>query len=220
MLYTEDEFPEIRDILRSNMQQRAEASLELSGTGAAPTHSLRLTVRATMFDGKSVYIRKKLKKFTSPTMVSIAVVKSWDCKVTQALLIEDRYTAEDRQLIECTHSSSFGRALLNGSAEIVYSVRNVLPCSPYSTDIYYIKRDNDPTPQASTSSSDSMLWVDRYRPKRFTDLLGDDRIHREVMSWLKEWDYCVFGKRKGKKRARDDDNPDEFRRPKERVSDW
>ena len=82
-----------------------------------------------------------------------------------------------------------------------------------------MKRDNDPTPQASTSSSDSMLWVDRYRPKRFTDLLGDDRIHREVMSWLKEWDYCVFGKRKGKKRARDDDNPDEFRRPKERVSD-
>lgn len=76
-----------------------------------------------------------------------------------------------------------------------------------------------PQSQASSSSSTSetTLWVDRYRPKRFTDLLGDDRVHREVMSWVKEWDHCVFGKKKGKKRALDDDNPDEYRRPQERV---
>jgi chromosome transmission fidelity protein 18 len=71
---------------------------------------------------------------------------------------------------------------------------------------------------SSTAGVESSLWVDRYRPRRFTDLLGDDRVHREVMEWVKEWDYCVFGKRKGKKRARDDDNPDEYRRPHERVS--
>ena len=59
--------------------------------------------------------------------------------------------------------------------------------------------------------------MDRYRPKRYLDLLGDDRVHREVMSWVKEWDYCVFGKSKGKKRARDDENLDEFRRPREKV---
>ena len=48
-------------------------------------------------------------------------------------------------------------------------------------------------------------------------MLGDDRVHREVMSWVKEWDFCVFGKSKGKKRARDDDNPDPYRRPEERL---
>ena len=62
------------------------------------------------------------------------------------------------------------------------------------------------------------MWVDRYRPKRYLDLLGDDRIHREVMSWVKEWDYCVFGKNKGKKRARDEENLDEYHRPREKVS--
>ncbi|KAI0705933.1 P-loop containing nucleoside triphosphate hydrolase protein [Cytidiella melzeri] len=74
--------------------------------------------------------------------------------------------------------------------------------------------DEQPEQPRSTSAG---LWTETYRPKRYTDLLGDDRVHREVMLWVKEWDYCVFGKKKGKKRARDDDNPDEYRRPRERL---
>lgn len=67
------------------------------------------------------------------------------------------------------------------------------------------------------------LWVDRYRPKRFTDLLGDDRVHREVMSWFKEWEFCVFGRRQGgsrgvkRQRGEDGENTDEWKRPKEKV---
>jgi chromosome transmission fidelity protein 18 len=26
------------------------------------------------------------------------------------------------------------------------------------------------------------------------DLLGDERVHRDIMRWLKHWDFCVFGK--------------------------
>ena len=41
------------------------------------------------------------------------------------------------------------------------------------------------------------------------------------MAWVKQWDFCVFGKKKGKKRPRDDDenyNPDdEYHRPREKV---
>ncbi|GAA6010908.1 hypothetical protein JCM11491_004595 [Sporobolomyces phaffii] len=39
---------------------------------------------------------------------------------------------------------------------------------------------------------ETQLWTDRYRPKKFTDLLGDERVHRSALSWLKEWDNCVF----------------------------
>ncbi|KAG0199946.1 hypothetical protein BGX28_006874 [Mortierella sp. GBA30] len=39
------------------------------------------------------------------------------------------------------------------------------------------------------------LWVDKYRPKTYTDLMGDERVNREVLSWIKEWDQCVFGRR-------------------------
>jgi chromosome transmission fidelity protein 18 len=73
----------------------------------------------------------------------------------------------------------------------------------------------------SSSKTEETLWVDRYRPKRFTDLLGDERVHREVLAWVKQWDLCVFGKGKGKKRARDGEvftnSEDELGRPQEKV---
>lgn len=77
-------------------------------------------------------------------------------------------------------------------------------------------------PAQPATAASSALWVDRYKPSRFTELLGDDRVHREVLSWVKEWDSCVFGtgKSRGKKRARGDEdgeNSDEWRRPKEKV---
>lgn len=40
------------------------------------------------------------------------------------------------------------------------------------------------------------------------------------MAWVKDWDYCVFGKARGKKRSREGDeiiNLDEFRRPQDKV---
>jgi chromosome transmission fidelity protein 18 len=90
---------------------------------------------------------------------------------------------------------------------------------------------DEDTPQES-AGVDGTLWTDRYRPKRFTDLLGDEvrccrfdcfcrfadllslqRVHRSALLWLKEWDQCVFKGASGaaaelkrerrKKRARD-----------------
>ena len=69
-----------------------------------------------------------------------------------------------------------------------------------------------------------MLWVDRNRPHKFTDLVGNEKVARDAMAWVKEWDFCVFGKSKGRKRSRDDQedevNTDPFRRPKEKVTSY
>lgn len=39
---------------------------------------------------------------------------------------------------------------------------------------------------------DDQLWVDKYAPKNFLDLLSDDKTNRSILSWLKEWDPYVF----------------------------
>ncbi|OMJ26079.1 Chromosome transmission fidelity protein 18-like protein [Smittium culicis] len=38
-----------------------------------------------------------------------------------------------------------------------------------------------------------MLWVDKYKPKSFIDLVGNDNVNRTVYQWVKNWDKCVFG---------------------------
>ncbi|XP_030463375.1 uncharacterized protein LOC115683090 [Syzygium oleosum] len=37
------------------------------------------------------------------------------------------------------------------------------------------------------------LWVDKYAPNSFSELLSDEQTNREVLLWLKQWDSCVFG---------------------------
>ncbi|KAF7338056.1 Chromosome transmission fidelity protein 18 [Mycena venus] len=86
-------------------------------------------------------------------------------------------------------------------------------------------QEADRQPVVSTDPDipiEDTLWVDRYRPRQFTDLMGNERVARETMTWVKQWDWCVFGKTKGKKRPRDDDEAfdaaDEYRRPREKRS--
>ena len=51
-----------------------------------------------------------------------------------------------------------------------------------------------PTPPAeqAVSQKSSLLWTEKYRARKFTDLIGDERTHRAVMHWLKRWDQIVF----------------------------
>ncbi|KAG2747917.1 P-loop containing nucleoside triphosphate hydrolase protein, partial [Suillus brevipes Sb2] len=71
------------------------------------------------------------------------------------------------------------------------------------------------------SSSVSEDTLCRYRPRKFTELLGNERVARETIAWLKQWDWCVFGKKKSKKRLREDDenynSDDEYHRPREKL---
>uniref|UniRef100_F6I254 Chromosome transmission fidelity protein 18 homolog n=1 Tax=Vitis vinifera TaxID=29760 RepID=F6I254_VITVI len=44
-----------------------------------------------------------------------------------------------------------------------------------------------------TQVVNEQLWVDKYSPSSFTELLSDEQTNREVLLWLKQWDSCVFG---------------------------
>ncbi|GLJ40597.1 hypothetical protein SUGI_0838040 [Cryptomeria japonica] len=44
-----------------------------------------------------------------------------------------------------------------------------------------------------SQTTNEQLWVDKYAPKSFTELLSDEQTNREVLRWLKQWDHCVFG---------------------------
>jgi chromosome transmission fidelity protein 18 len=47
-------------------------------------------------------------------------------------------------------------------------------------------------PSKQNSKQRTLLWTEKYRAKRFTDLVGDERTHRSVLKWIKGWDPIVF----------------------------
>ncbi|XP_021750688.1 chromosome transmission fidelity protein 18 homolog isoform X1 [Chenopodium quinoa] len=47
------------------------------------------------------------------------------------------------------------------------------------------------SPESSVMTEE--LWVNKYAPRSFTELLSDEQTNREVLSWLKQWDAAVFG---------------------------
>ncbi|OJZ90364.1 hypothetical protein ASPFODRAFT_40695 [Aspergillus luchuensis CBS 106.47] len=36
------------------------------------------------------------------------------------------------------------------------------------------------------------MWTEKYRARKFTELIGDERTHRSVLRWLKAWEPIVF----------------------------
>jgi len=49
-------------------------------------------------------------------------------------------------------------------------------------------------PPATPSPETGRLWVDKYKPRKYIDLLSDEMTNRSLLYWLKMWDKVVFGK--------------------------
>lgn len=49
------------------------------------------------------------------------------------------------------------------------------------------------------------LWVQKYKPNRYLDLLSDESTNRMLLHWLKLWDKVVFNKEVNKKRKATND---------------
>ncbi|KAM4697486.1 chromosome transmission fidelity protein 18 homolog isoform 2-T2 [Rhinophrynus dorsalis] len=65
------------------------------------------------------------------------------------------------------------------------------------------------------------LWVDRFTPRHYTELLSDDYTNRCLLKWLKLWDTVVFGKEKTVKKPKPvPDQRSNFKNQKEQPVKW
>ena len=61
----------------------------------------------------------------------------------------------------------------------------------------------------------TLIWTEKYRARKFTDLVGDERTHRSVLRWLKCWDTIVFpslGRPKPKFKSKEESGEDRMHR--------
>ncbi|KAM7419575.1 hypothetical protein PAMA_016603 [Pampus argenteus] len=65
-------------------------------------------------------------------------------------------------------------------------------------------REEEEEDPEDTEGRSSRLWVDRFSPRHYTELLSDDFTNRCLLKWLKMWDTVVFGKERKPRPVRTD----------------
>ena len=50
------------------------------------------------------------------------------------------------------------------------------------------------------------LWMEKYRPKNYLDLLSEESVNRTLLHWLKLWDKIVFNREVKIKAPKTEDN--------------
>ncbi|CAI5741898.1 unnamed protein product [Peronospora destructor] len=59
-----------------------------------------------------------------------------------------------------------------------------------------VLQENESANSVAFNMSNAVLWLDKYKPQSFLDLLSDERTNREVLTWIKSWDRYVFPKKR------------------------
>lgn len=44
----------------------------------------------------------------------------------------------------------------------------------------------------SSVHAQSELWLEKYKPRKYDQLLTDEKTNRDILTWLKSWDEIVF----------------------------
>ncbi|CAG8475354.1 11928_t:CDS:10 [Funneliformis caledonium] len=68
-------------------------------------------------------------------------------------------------------------------------------------------------------SAKTKLWVDKYQPTNYLNLMGDENVNLRVLKWVKQWDFCVFNKKSVIKDGRTKilQHNDQWERPKKKI---
>jgi len=70
-----------------------------------------------------------------------------------------------------------------------------------------VSRENeDSGVESGDDDSQTELWVEKFKPKSYIDLLSDDGTNRTLLVWLKLWDKLVFNKEKKVKPQKEEES--------------
>ncbi|KAF2199193.1 P-loop containing nucleoside triphosphate hydrolase protein [Delitschia confertaspora ATCC 74209] len=141
----------------------------LQAHGEATTRPTRgLTAR--MDSGKGFYIPRKISKATVP----------------YEQLIAARSIIEPGRAQQSYYGINIHQMMEDMAREDEEKARNVKKTEENTP------RESVEQPMPTGKRNHTLMWTEKYRAKRFTDLVGDERTHRSVLRWLKGWDPIVF----------------------------
>ncbi|KAL0100828.1 hypothetical protein PUN28_019304 [Cardiocondyla obscurior] len=108
----------------------------------------------------------------------VAVTRSYD---SQRLYIKVRNTQNNikQSAKSIVNLFSIPYMQLKAQAEKIITKKQTLP-KQLSSNL------------CNTNMTNNELWVDKYRPRSYMELLSDETVNRQFLHWLKLWDKVVF----------------------------
>jgi len=135
---------------------------------------LKQPLSACTASGKNFYIREKCSTATVPYEQLIASRSTTTANKAQ----KSYYGIDIHRLLD---DAALERAEAGERAALqVQTTPDPLPTV------------EEKAPSTTGKRGRTLMWTEKYRAKKFTDLIGDERTHRQVLRWLKAWDPVVF----------------------------
>lgn len=153
---------------------------------AASLHVLRRPplqgdyISVTDSSGGRVYLRQKEEKQTKVVASRMLPNLHGDLGLLAVPIGVLREQEAEKRLQQVVEESEHLTELLTSSVN-----------DAFVTESSEDKENDDPD---DTEGQTSRLWVDRFSPQRYTELLSDDFTNRCLLKWLKLWDTVVFGR--------------------------
>lgn len=176
--------------LPSNEKKRPRSGLEIDDD---IDECVRVRVRAEpQMDGESYDNGKYLSRFASEIDGDCVPVTapSGSGERVYAKLDKQKFSASDVNVVDKFTMPDTASGLLSQPVSVLLQNAEqdaLLKVLQASSEV-----QNTILP-LETSAMTEELWVNKYAPRSFTELLSDEHTNREVLSWLKQWDAAVFG---------------------------
>jgi chromosome transmission fidelity protein 18 len=183
----------VDDLDNYSFASRSQSPVKRPTTAEAPTSAQSAHgVVARNSSGKAIYIPKKAKKEA----------------VSYEQLIASRSLAEEGKARTSFYGLNIHELMDEAKALDVEKAERM------AQPVDEVPQHSTEQPIAKNGKSNrTLMWTEKYRAKKFTDLVGDERTHRSVLRWLKAWDPIVFpGSTKQKPKAAKKDFGDEEQR--------
>jgi chromosome transmission fidelity protein 18 len=162
----------VGDLDNYSFHSRSQSPAKRSTSADAPPFAQPMKgIVARNCSGKAIYIPKKAKK----EALSYEQVIAARSVAVEGQARTSYYGLNIHQLIDEAKAQDIEQALKRAQ---------VVDEPPKQSVEQPLRKDG--------KSARTLMWTEKYRAKRFTDLVGDERTHRSVLRWLKAWDPIVF----------------------------
>lgn len=183
----------VEDLDNYSFASRSQSPVKRPTTAEVPSSAQSTSgVIARNSTGKAIYISKKAKKEA----------------VSYEQLIASRSVVEEGKARKSYYGLNI-HDLMDEAKALDIEKAAIMPQPAVEQPQSSIENDTG----RNGKSNRTLMWTEKYRAKKFTDLVGDERTHRSVLRWLKAWDPIVFpGSAKQKPKAAKKDFGDEEQR--------